>query len=137
MVTPFPCTSPFRSVFIVQQKFAAASTEDVNAGKAAIGTGPYKLVEWVNSDHLVVDRNDGYWGPKQPWARVTEKVVKSDAGRIAALLAGDVDAIDEIPDIDLPRGRAAPRFTAAPPPPPHTHSLPMAAVREESRLTTS
>src|SRR3546814_3921814 len=52
-------------VFIVQQKFAAASTEDFNAGKAAIGTGPYKLVEWVNSDHLVVDRNDGYWGPKQ------------------------------------------------------------------------
>src|SRR3546814_21197173 len=79
-------------VFSVQQKFAAAITEDFNAGKAVIGTGPYKLVEWVNSDHLVVDRNDGYWGPKQPWARVTEKVVKSDAGRIAALLAGDVDA---------------------------------------------
>lgn len=119
-------------VFIVQQKFATASTEDFNTGKAAIGTGPYKLVEWVNSDHLVVERNDGYWGHKQPWARVTEKVIKSDAGRIAALLAGDVDAIDEIPAVDLPRVRDDKRFHVATGPAATVQYIAMDAVREKS-----
>lgn len=119
-------------VFIVPKKFATASTEDFNSGKAAVGTGPYKLVEWVNSDHLVVARNDGYWGPKQPWSKVTEKVIKSDAGRIAALLAGDVDAIDEIPAVDVPRIRDDKRFHVVTGPAATIHYLAMDAVREKS-----
>jgi peptide/nickel transport system substrate-binding protein len=86
------------------------STADFNAGKAAIGTGPYKLVEWVNGDRLVVERNDRYWGGRPRWARVTEKVIAKDPTRLAALLSGQVDAIDAVPIADLERLRKEGRF---------------------------
>src|SRR5207237_3412189 len=41
----------FANVFIVSAKAGkGASTADYNSAKAAIGTGPYKLVEWVNGE---------------------------------------------------------------------------------------
>ncbi|HTP99379.1 MAG TPA: ABC transporter substrate-binding protein [Casimicrobiaceae bacterium] len=98
-------------VLIVPARIAkSATTADFNSGKAAIGTGAYKVVEWVNGDRLVLARNDAYWGPKEPWAEVTEKVIAKDPTRVAALLAGEVDAIDLPPTADLARIRADPRF---------------------------
>ena len=77
------------NVWIVSAKAAkGATTADFNSGKAAIGTGPYKLVEWVNGERLVVERNDRYWGPKPHWAKVTERVIAKDPTRLAALLRG-------------------------------------------------
>lgn len=112
--TPSPTLpSDLARVFIISKKHVAASTNDFNMGAkgTAIGTGPYKVAEWVNSQQLVLDRNDGYWGEKQPWGRVTERIIKGDAGRIAALLSGDVDAIDEVPTLDIPRLKQDKRFT--------------------------
>ncbi|MFA5912973.1 MAG: ABC transporter substrate-binding protein, partial [Burkholderiales bacterium] len=41
------------SIFIVSKKAAAgASTEDFNSGKAAIGTGPYKLLRFARGDRI-------------------------------------------------------------------------------------
>ena len=99
------------NVFVVSAKVArGATTADFNSGKAAVGTGPYKLVEWVNGERLVVERNDRYWGPKPHWARVTEKVIAKDPTRLAALLSGQVDAIDAVPIADLERLRKEGRF---------------------------
>ncbi|MEO8753829.1 MAG: ABC transporter substrate-binding protein [Casimicrobiaceae bacterium] len=99
-------------VLIVPAKIAkSATTADFNSGKAAIGTGPYKVVEWVNGDRLVLARNDAFWGPREPWAKVTEKVIAKDPTRVAALLAGELDAIDLPATADVPRLRADPRFT--------------------------
>ena len=99
------------NVFIVSAKHGkGAATTDYNTGKAAIGTGPYKLVEWVNGERLVVERFERYWGAKQPWAKVIERVIAKDPSRLAALLTGGVDAIDLVPIADLPRLRADPRF---------------------------
>jgi peptide/nickel transport system substrate-binding protein len=99
------------NVFIISSKLPkGVTTADFNAGKAAIGTGPYKLVEWVNGDRLVVERNDRYWGGKPTWAKVTETVIAKDPTRLAALLSGEVDAIDAVPIADLDRLRNEKRF---------------------------
>ncbi|MBK6980583.1 MAG: ABC transporter substrate-binding protein [Betaproteobacteria bacterium] len=99
------------NVWIVSASAAkGATTADFNAGKAAIGTGPYKLVEWVNGERLVVERNDRYWGAKPHWAKVTERVIARDPTRLAALLSGEVDAIDAVPIQDLERLRKEGRF---------------------------
>jgi len=100
------------NVWIVSAKAAkGATTADFNSGKAAIGTGPYKLVEWVNGERLVVERNERYWGPKPHWAKVTERVIAKDPTRLAALLSGQVDAIDAVPIPDLERLRKEGRFS--------------------------
>src|SRR3546814_6347103 len=66
-----------------------ATTEDYNTGKAMIGTGPYKFVEWVKGDRIVLEANPDYWGGKPQWDRVEFKPISSGPARVAALLAGD------------------------------------------------
>ena len=81
--------SDFANIFIVQARAGkGATTADFNSGKAVVGTGPYKLVKFVTGELLEVERFDGYWGGKQPWARVTERTIAKDPARLASLLSG-------------------------------------------------
>jgi peptide/nickel transport system substrate-binding protein len=88
-----------------------AETEQYNAGTAAIGTGPYRLASYRSGDRTEFTRNDAYWGGAQPWARVSYRFVANDAARTAALLAGDVDVIDQVPSSDLARLRRDQRIS--------------------------
>ncbi|MBM3570463.1 MAG: ABC transporter substrate-binding protein [Alphaproteobacteria bacterium] len=102
---PYPLLpNDISTVAIVSQKHGEnATTEDYNSCKAAVGTGPYKCVERVAGDRVVMARNDAYWGGAQPWQRVVFKPIKSAPTRVAALLAGDVDLIDDAPTADIER----------------------------------
>ncbi|MBO6947600.1 MAG: ABC transporter substrate-binding protein [Rhodospirillales bacterium] len=91
------------TIHIISDKAVDASTEDFNSGKATAGTGPYKFVEWVPGDRIVLERYEGYHGDKPEWDKVTYKPIKSGPSRVAALLAGDVDFIDNVPTIDISR----------------------------------
>ncbi|MEO0819124.1 MAG: ABC transporter substrate-binding protein [Pseudomonadota bacterium] len=82
------------------------STEDYNSGKAAHGTGPWKFVDYEPGDRILMDRNDDYWGEKPYFAGVTFKPIKSGPARVAALLAGDVDMINDVPTTDLAQVKA-------------------------------
>jgi peptide/nickel transport system substrate-binding protein len=83
-----------------------AATEDFNNGKVAFGTGPYRFVRYAPGDRIELERNDTHWGPRQPWQRVTYRIMVNDAARTAALLAGDVDLIDQVATADVTRLRA-------------------------------
>jgi peptide/nickel transport system substrate-binding protein len=99
------------SIFIVSKKAATgANTEDFNSGRAAVGTGPYKLVRFARGDRIELARNDAYWGGKSAWDKVTLRILPADTARIAALLAGDLDAIENIPTADLTRLKADANF---------------------------
>jgi peptide/nickel transport system substrate-binding protein len=80
----------------------ASTTEDFNRGRA-IGTGPFRLVEWRRGDQLVLNRFDRYWGQTADFERVVIKEMTNDATRVAALQAGDVDLIDYVPPLDTYR----------------------------------
>jgi peptide/nickel transport system substrate-binding protein len=90
-----------------------AAPEDYNSGKAAIGTGPYRLVAYRAGDRTELARNDGYFGGAEPWARVNYRFIGNDGGRTAALLAGDVDLIDQVPSTDLARLKRDSRLTVS------------------------
>ena len=89
------------TIYIVSKKSAAnAGSEDFNSGKAAIGTGPFKLIAYKKGDRIELARNDDYWGKKPEWSNVTLRMLTSDPARVAALLAGDVQAIESVPTAD-------------------------------------
>jgi peptide/nickel transport system substrate-binding protein len=90
------------AVMILPKSVAeTAKTEDFNSGKAMIGTGPYRLAEYVAGDRVVLKRHDGYWGQKPAWDNVRFKMIPSAPARVAALLAGDVQMIEGVPTADI------------------------------------
>jgi peptide/nickel transport system substrate-binding protein len=92
------------SVLILPKSVAeTAKTEDFNSGKAMIGTGPFRYAEYVSGDRVVVTRNEAYWGAKPHWSKVTFKMIPSAPARVAALLAGDVQMIENVPTADIPK----------------------------------
>jgi peptide/nickel transport system substrate-binding protein len=93
--------SDMTQVAIISKGAAKASTDDFNSGKAAIGTGPYKLVRYTKGDRIELARNDAYWGGKTPWEKVTLRLLPQDASRVAALLSGDVNVIENVPTSDV------------------------------------
>jgi peptide/nickel transport system substrate-binding protein len=88
-----------------------ASTEDFNSGRAAIGTGPYRMVLHRNGDRIEFERNENYWGDRPAFARVNYRMITNDAARTAALLAGDVELIDQVPTSDIAKLRQDSRLT--------------------------
>ncbi|MBL6080000.1 ABC transporter substrate-binding protein [Belnapia sp. T18] len=86
------------------------STSDFNTGRLAIGTGPYRYAAWLPNERLEVTRNPEYWGPAEPWDRVTFRYIPQGGSRMAALLTGEADLIDYVPMQDMPRLERDPRF---------------------------
>jgi peptide/nickel transport system substrate-binding protein len=82
---------------IISARFKDAPTTDFNSGRATIGTGPFVLAEYASGSHVTLDRNPHYWGPRLPWDRVVLTIVANTGGRLAALLAGDLDLIEAVP----------------------------------------
>ena len=100
------------TIYIVSKKVATgATTEDFNSGKATVGSGRYKFVKYANGDRVDLVRNDAYWGDKPGYEKVTFRIIKDGASRMAALLSGDVDAIEQPPTADLARLKKDPKFT--------------------------
>lgn len=74
------------------------------------GTGPYKLVEWIKGERLILERFDDYWGERPYYDEIIFRVVPEDATRLMMLEAGDVDIIVRPPVADIPRIEANPDF---------------------------
>ncbi|MFN4274860.1 MAG: ABC transporter substrate-binding protein [Ferrovibrio sp.] len=84
------------------------TTEALSKGEGLVGTGPYKFVEWVRGNRLVLAANTNYWGDKPKWEKVVYRPMSNDAARVAALLAGDVDMIENPPPADMKKLRENP-----------------------------
>ncbi|MDW8314734.1 MAG: ABC transporter substrate-binding protein [Rhodovarius sp.] len=98
------------NVFIVSSRAAAgdggpfgATTADFASGRAAIGTGPFRLERYRGAEGMTLSRNPSYWGPPPAFERAELRVITSDAARLAALLSGDVDLIENVPTADVAR----------------------------------
>jgi len=68
--------------------------EDVSA---AIGTGPYKLVEYVEDEYMIVEANEDYYRGKPVIDRIVIQQYATEDTMVQALLAGEVDLITEVP----------------------------------------
>lgn len=69
----------------------------------AIGAGPFKLTQFTPGEQIVLERNDNFWGDAPDWETVVLRPISNQGARVAALLAGDVDMIENPPTQDLDR----------------------------------
>ena len=79
----------------------------------ANGTGPFVLVSREPDVRTVVKRNEAYWGRKEVPLEITELVlttIKQDATRVAALLSGEVDVVQDVPVQDIERLKDSPNL---------------------------
>ncbi len=70
--------------------------EDLRAG---IGTGPYKLVDWVEGEYLILEANQDYWRGAPAIDRVIWQEFATEDAAVQAMLAGEIDLLagDTIP----------------------------------------
>lgn len=108
--SPYPLLlDDISQVPIISAKYALAGTADFDAAAAAVGTGPYRVVRWQRGERLELAAHDG-WQGRPHWDRVVLHFLPNDAVRVAALSAGIVDIIDNLPAADLARFRGNPMF---------------------------
>jgi peptide/nickel transport system substrate-binding protein len=98
------------AIMIIPKSLRNAPTAEFNAGRAMIGTGPYRLEEYTPGSRIVMTRNPRYWDAPEPWSRVTMRIIANNAARTAGLLAGDLDLIDNVGPADMPSLRASDRI---------------------------
>jgi peptide/nickel transport system substrate-binding protein len=73
---------------------------------AANGTGPYSLVSRQPDVQTTMKAFDGYWGKadiKNGFTEIVYRPIKENATRIAALLSGEVDYVQDLPPQDIQR----------------------------------
>ena len=71
-----------------------------------VGSGPFKMVEWVKDDHMSFVRDDDYWGEKPYLKELTYKFIPDKSVLAVALLSGEVDITVDILDQDVPKVQA-------------------------------
>ncbi len=119
-------------ISIISKEFAKSPTADFNSGVAAIGTGPYRLSSYVPGDVFRCEAFEKWWGGDVPWQAVTMRQIPADAARASALLAGDVDIIEQVPYASLEALRRESAIDIAVSPPSHSHYIALDVEREES-----
>jgi ABC-type transport system substrate-binding protein len=63
----------------------------------AVGTGPFKVVDYRPGDSVTLVRNDGYWGSRAQARRLTFRFVPDPAERVHALTSRQVDVVLDLP----------------------------------------
>lgn len=70
-------------------------------GLAPVGTGPYRIAEYIPGERVVYERFADFWGEAAPYEKVTVQGIPEMASRITALKNGEVDIITNIPPDQL------------------------------------
>ena len=104
--------------FIVPRSYYLAhDTAYVNAHP--LGSGPYKLVEWIPGDHVTLAANPDYFNGAPAVKDVVFKVVPDVSTRLNALATGDLDLALELTADSANRANT-----------PHSHAIESVGLRK-------
>lgn len=102
---------------ILNEDFVKQHEQDYGSNVSAVdGTGPFKVVEWVRNDRLVLERNPDYtWGPEifenrgpAYVDRIVWRVVPESATRLSEIEMGELHWTADVPGADVARLRNNP-----------------------------
>jgi peptide/nickel transport system substrate-binding protein len=102
---PWPVLPAMLTFQEVLNKHFAEQVGSAGLATKENGTGPFRLLEWRRGESLVFERFKDYFGGSTDVLptgtscvdHLIVKLIPENASRVAALLAGDVDLINEMP----------------------------------------
>lgn len=102
--TPFaPLIAHLSHSGIGMQSPTAIRRLGADYARSPVGTGPFKMKEWVRGASLVMSRNDDYWGTRAFLDEVAFRVIPDDGARVLALEAGSVHVAVRMPPKEIER----------------------------------
>ncbi len=97
---PFPTLIRALSDIPMEPKHYHEKVGRDGMAKEPMGTGPFKFAKWVPGDRLELEAYEDYWGGAPEVDRVVIRQIPEGATRVASLLAGETQIIEEVP-VDL------------------------------------
>ena len=97
---PFPTLVNGLSNIPIEPKHYVEEVGRDGMTAAPMGTGPFKLADWVPGDRIELTANEAYWGGKPAVDTLVIRQVPEGSTRVATLLAREVAISEELP-IDL------------------------------------
>jgi peptide/nickel transport system substrate-binding protein len=94
----------FNAAILPKHLFEGSDVLTNQANLKPVGTGPFKLQEWVRGDRIVLVRNEAYYNPVH-LDRIIFKILPDPAARALAFEAGEIDYIGDyyLPKSDVGR----------------------------------
>ncbi|WEX89664.1 ABC transporter substrate-binding protein [Sinorhizobium garamanticum] len=89
--------------------FKKEQLADKNIGTPEVlplGTGAYKLVEFVPADHVLLEARDDYWGPKPVVKRINFQAIPDRPARLLAMQQGEIDGTFDLAISDIDQWKA-------------------------------
>lgn len=77
-------------------------------GRHPVGTGPFKFVEWIPGDRIVLEANEDYWRGRPYLDKIVFEVVPEAATRVFRLETGEAGLALRLPPTEVPRLEANP-----------------------------
>jgi peptide/nickel transport system substrate-binding protein len=85
---------------------APGHVQEVGLERAAVepvGTGAYKIDQWVRDEHLRLQANEDYWRGAPEIKTLTFRYMPEFSARLSAFLSGDIDLFKNVPVDSVPQ----------------------------------
>ena len=103
----FRYTAAHMAGFIFKKSQLEGHPKDIGTPDVLIlGTGPYKLTEFAPGDHVVLEANPAYWGPKAVAKQITFQAIADRQTRLLAMQNGDIDGTFDLAISDIDQWKA-------------------------------
>ena len=94
---PIPWFANNMHQIFIMDKESTEARDSGEVGLKPIGTGAYKLEEWVKGSYVRLKANQDYWEGAPPVEDVEVRPIKEPSTRFAALVSGQADIVSGVP----------------------------------------
>lgn len=86
------------AAFITSKRFWEANDGKVGTPSSLLlGTGPYRVTEFVPDSHVTLERVDSWWGGVPKAKEITVSFIPDESTRLLAAQSGDIDVAFNVP----------------------------------------
>ena len=110
----FPSTLSHSSTFPIRKDLIAKHGDKWTEPPNLVTLGAYTLTRWDHDKALVFERNEGYWGGPAKTKYILGVVVNEISTALNMFQTGKLDAMREVPSLEVPKLKQTKQFTAIP-----------------------